>query len=78
MKPEIPQAGAVDLSEMARVREANAKLAEAAEESQEAEAAERRVRAWDRAMQRAFKGILPRPQRHYLLGVALERHEAER
>lgn len=33
--------------------------------------------AFDRAMQRAFRGIVPRPQRHKLLKQAVTRAERE-
>lgn len=69
------QSNPVDLSELTRISEANRKLREEAEDRRETEEAERRVRAWDRAMQRAFKGIMPRRSRQYLLAVALERYE---
>lgn len=54
---------AVDLSDDARRREA----VRAAEQEAAQAAAMEQVARWDRAMNRAFKGIVSRPQRHRML-----------
>lgn len=65
---------AADLEQIRVAQEVNKK---AAEQRAEAEALNR-VAAWDRAMQRAFKGIMPRPTRHAFLRRAADRMEADR
>lgn len=66
------EAEAVDLSDAAARLERERIQREAEAE----QAALQRVAEWDRAMQRAFKGIVPRPQRHAQMMRALDRHEA--
>lgn len=57
----------IDLGELkARADAKDAALAKVQEERAAAQALERAV-DWDRAMRRAFKGILPRPEAHRLL-----------
>lgn len=72
--PAIDPRMAADLDQISRARA----LQRQVEQNRAAEAALQRVAAWDRAMQRAFKGIMPRPVRHAFLQRAAKRQEAER
>lgn len=62
---------AVDLS---KVREAADRAKAEADAKEQAEILER-ARSWDRAMTRAFKGIVPAPERRRQLQRALEAAE---
>lgn len=52
-------------------------LEQAAQEAQDAERRAREFEAWDKAMTRAFKGIMPRPTRHMFLRLSLQRQLKE-
>jgi sulfite reductase beta subunit-like hemoprotein len=58
--PDINPSDAVDLNQAAARRDA----LKAAEEQQAAFAAMEHAARWDNAMQRAFKGIVTRKERH--------------
>lgn len=61
------QPGVIDLAEMKqRANERDAAAAKVAEERAYEDALRIAVK-WDRAMRRAFKGILPRPEAHRFL-----------
>lgn len=66
------------ISELFRLNEALRQTNAEDEATREQREAEARVRSWDTKMQRAFKGIVPRPVRHANLAIALERHENAR
>jgi hypothetical protein len=63
---------AVDLSKVAKAAEAHRKV----EERAAFNAAMVQVAKWDDAMNRAFKGIISRPERHRRMRIAAERAEA--
>jgi hypothetical protein len=65
----IDPRNAVDLSKVARAAALQRKSTEAAAMSE----AEKVAIAWDKAMRRAFKGILPRPVGRAMLMRAAER-----
>lgn len=65
------EAEAVDLSDAAARLERERLEREAAAEAE----ARLRVERWDRAMQRTFKGIVSRPQRHAQMMRALKIQE---
>jgi len=52
-------------------------LQEAAQQEAAKQKAEANLKAWDAKMQRAFKGIVPRPRRRRDLQIALDRLDAE-
>ena len=56
---------------------ARLEAAETARAVQEGEEATERLRQFETSMQRAFKGIVPRPARISLLRTAVARYEAE-
>lgn len=71
---EIDPTMAVDLSKHAEQQEAAAKARAAAVAAEHRRVTTERIARWDRAMRRAFKGIMPVPQRHMWLrrGAAIE------
>lgn len=70
MNNEIPQ-GAVDLAEVKERADERDRLAAEAAQQAEYDAAVQRARAWDRAMTRAFKGIVPAPRRRKQIARAI-------
>jgi len=64
------EAQAVDLDKAATAKQAADEAAFAASRKR----VEDQLRRWDRAMTRAFKGILPAPQRRRMLDKAVSRH----
>lgn len=56
-----------DLEDFVARKEAADKALKEAEAKKQAQAAMERAIAWDRAMQRAFKGIVSRPTRHRMM-----------
>ena len=68
----INEQGAVDLDKHMRERE----VEKAAQTQAATEAALKQVQEWDRAMQRAFKGIVSRPARHRMISQSIK--EADR
>lgn len=63
------QESAVDLGQSREAAEAAEKARVAAAQKQ----AESQIKRWDRAMTRAFKGILPAPERRRMLDKAVSR-----
>lgn len=73
--PETP--GVIDLADVRRrADERDAAAREVREEAERKEAQQRFVK-WDAAMNRAFKGILSRPERHAALQRALDRQDRQ-
>lgn len=63
----------IDLADVKRRADERDAAEQLAAATQAEHASEERFKEWDAAMQRAFKGIVPRPQRHLLIFRALER-----
>lgn len=75
--PPIPNAEhAIDLGEIKRRADERDALEAAAKREEAARELEARAKSWDRAMTRAFKGIMPAPERRRVLIRAIEREEA--
>ena len=75
--PPIPNADqAVDLGEIKRRADERDALEAAAQREAAARELEVRMQSWDRAMTRAFKGIMPAPARRAALMRAIERQDA--
>lgn len=68
----IPSDAAVDLDKYMQDKKVRDEAALKAAQEKALE----RVRSWDKAMQRAFKGIVPRPTRHRMINEALREAEA--
>jgi hypothetical protein len=64
---------AVDLDKAMEER----KKEQAAKEAAAMEAAQKKVIVWEKAMRRAFKGIMPRPTRRAFMQAHLKRLERE-
>lgn len=77
MQPDDISKNAVDLAKLHEQREAQRRLESEVAAKEAEDAALRRVAAWDRAMQRTFKGIMPRPMRHKFLQEAARKQEQE-
>lgn len=71
-----PEPKGVDLGDLKARADAADRLKRQAADSAAEQAALEHVAEWDKAMQRAFKGIVSRPQRHKLLTQASERTDA--
>lgn len=65
--------GVPDLGDMKRRADERDAVASARAEAERQEALKQRVKRWDRAMTRAFKGICPRPERLAALRRAEQR-----
>lgn len=68
---------AADLGKLHEQREAARRLEAEVAAKQAEDAALQKVAEWERAMQRTFKGIMPRPMRHAFLRQAADRQDRE-
>lgn len=71
--PETP--GVIDLADVRRRADERDAAAKAAREAAETKESQERFAAWDAAMGRAFKGIMPTPVRHAFLQRAVDRQD---
>lgn len=63
----------IDLADVKRRADERDAITRAAVETKASKDSEERFKQWDAAMQRAFKGIVPRPERHKLMYRALNK-----
>jgi hypothetical protein len=65
--------GVIDLGDVRRRADERDAATKAIQEEAERKASQERFAVWDKAMRRAFKGIMPSPQRHAALQRAVDR-----
>lgn len=73
MDDKLIQSLGIDLSDPAAVNRAASDAEAEAKQREEQAKIVAYARAWDKMMQRAFKGIYPRPLRHKMMQRNLER-----